>query len=133
MLLALASVAVLAVAAAPLVREPLLYVLFSFVCHQQPERSLWLGGAPLAVCVRCAGIYFGAFLGLLLDLPGRRGLLLTAAALLALDWITEAAGVRQPSLAIRWITGGLAGAAAAAVCSEGWREWRRKAKNAKPA
>jgi uncharacterized membrane protein len=136
MLVALAAIACLAVLAAPLSRDPFVYLLFSFVCHQQPERSLWLAGAPLAVCARCAGVYFGAFLGLLLQVPVRRGPLLAAVALLALDWITEAAGVREPWVAVRWTTGCLAGMAGAAVCGEAWKEWWvwcRKAKSAKPA
>ena len=128
----LAATVCLAVVGAPLLREPVLYFLFSFVCHQQPERSLWLAGAPMAVCARCAGIYFGALLGLLLRVPGRRVLLLTALGLLALDGISEAAGIRPSWDAIRWSTGCFAGMAGAAVCGEAWREWS-KAKNANPA
>ena len=39
-----------------------LYFLFEPVCHQIPERSLFLNSAPLAVCTRCFAIYLGAFL-----------------------------------------------------------------------
>src|SRR5262249_26179605 len=35
------------------------------VCHQLPERSLWIQGQPMAVCARCFGIYLGYFIGLL--------------------------------------------------------------------
>ncbi|MEW5821666.1 MAG: DUF2085 domain-containing protein [Cyanobacteriota bacterium] len=41
------------------------YYLFHFTCHQQPSRCYWLLDYQLPVCVRCFGIYFGAFIGLL--------------------------------------------------------------------
>jgi uncharacterized membrane protein len=42
-------------------------------CHQIPERCLDLGAGPLPVCARCAGLYAGGFLGLLIPaLLGRR-------------------------------------------------------------
>lgn len=40
-----------------------LYLVFSPICHQLPERSFFLFGHQLPVCARCTGIYFGAFLG----------------------------------------------------------------------
>src|SRR5699024_6976143 len=33
--------------------------LFAGFCHQQPSRSFWIGGQPMAVCSRCFGIYSG--------------------------------------------------------------------------
>lgn len=39
------------------------YAIFSPVCHQIPSRSFHVFGYPLAVCVRCLGIYFGFFVG----------------------------------------------------------------------
>jgi uncharacterized membrane protein len=41
-------------------------LFFSFVCHQAAERSFHLMGHPLAVCVRCTGIYLGFLLGVIL-------------------------------------------------------------------
>ena len=38
---------------------------FSLICHQRPERSFWIFGAPVAVCARCLGLYIGAAIGLL--------------------------------------------------------------------
>jgi uncharacterized membrane protein len=61
------ALAALALAAPFLAESPLLSVsirrFFSLVCHQNPARSFWLAGAPVAVCVRCLGIYVGAALG----------------------------------------------------------------------
>lgn len=37
----------------------------STVCHQDAGRSFTIGGAPLAVCSRCTGLYAGGALGLL--------------------------------------------------------------------
>ena len=42
-----------------------LRILFAPLCHQIPERSFWLNGRPLAVCVRCSGFYFGFLAGML--------------------------------------------------------------------
>jgi len=55
-------------------------------CHQITERCLDLGSGPLPVCARCAGLYAGGFLGLLIPVllgrplrPGWRWVLLAAA------------------------------------------------------
>lgn len=36
---------------------------FSRLCHQDPVRSFVFDGAPVAVCVRCLGIYCGMGMG----------------------------------------------------------------------
>lgn len=36
--------------------------LFEGLCHQNPDRSFWIGGTPMAVCSRCIGIYSSFFL-----------------------------------------------------------------------
>jgi uncharacterized membrane protein len=44
---------------------------FYGLCHQDPARSFLLNGEPAAVCIRCFGIYLGAFLGVAVNLwPG---------------------------------------------------------------
>lgn len=59
----------LAIVAAPVIvdRVPkigaFLYLFFSPICHQLPERSFFLLNHQLPVCARCTGIYYGAFLG----------------------------------------------------------------------
>ena len=39
---------------------------FSGLCHQDPARSFAVDGAPVAVCVRCLGIYIGVAAGAML-------------------------------------------------------------------
>jgi uncharacterized membrane protein len=41
---------------------------FSELCNQDPARSFLLTGTPIAVCVRCFGIYLGTALGALLSM-----------------------------------------------------------------
>lgn len=40
-----------------------IYKFFSFLCHQQSDRSFHIHELPFAVCSRCFGVYFGLFLG----------------------------------------------------------------------
>src|SRR5205823_10771490 len=99
------ALAALAIAAPLLPTSPLLSLairkFFSIVCHQDPDRSFWIAGAPVAVCVRCLGIYLGAALGSAGVPPARawasRPRLLAAlaitAALNALDVATEWTGL----------------------------------------
>ena len=32
---------------------------YMYSCHQQPDRSFWLFGYPMALCSRCYGFYMG--------------------------------------------------------------------------
>jgi uncharacterized membrane protein len=41
------------------------YAAGSLLCHQLPERSYHLWAAQMPVCARCAGIYFGAAMAVL--------------------------------------------------------------------
>jgi uncharacterized membrane protein len=119
MLKTLAAAVSGAAIAAPWLGSPLLYAMFSVVCHQQPERTLWMAGAPLAVCARCTGIYAGALLGMLVRPPVS---VRVAVALLALDWASEALGLRPAWAGLRLATGLLAGAACAPVVETALRE-----------
>ncbi len=40
-----------------------IYFLLDPACHQQPERSFFIDGLPMALCVRCTFIYLGMALG----------------------------------------------------------------------
>lgn len=73
------SLVLFAIAVAPLAApllaagHPLTALLirsfFSRLCHQNLARSFWIEGSPVAVCVRCLGIYCGAAIGVL---PGMK-------------------------------------------------------------
>ena len=93
--------AILALALAPLA-APLLAAshpmatlfirsFFSRLCHQDPSRSFVLEGTPVAVCVRCLGIYCGAALAPLLRLRKTLATQMLAVALL-LNLLDVAAG-----------------------------------------
>ncbi|MDT4951962.1 MAG: hypothetical protein QOJ02_100 [Acidobacteriota bacterium] len=95
-----------------------IYKSFSRFCHQIPERSFYLDGHPLAVCARCAGIYFGFAAGVLLyplarslrrsDAPARKWLLV-ALVPAALDFALDFFGIRENTHFTRLITGALLG------------------------
>lgn len=36
-----------------------LYEVFSASCQQQPTRTFWILGYPMALCARCIGVYLG--------------------------------------------------------------------------
>jgi len=90
---------VLAVIVGAAVAAPLLgaagvgiYAALGWVCHQQPERSWHLAGKPLAVCVRCFGLYVGALLAVLLGGKFWRRPALGMVAVLGVDWLLETLG-----------------------------------------
>ena len=80
---------------------------FALICHQRPERSFWVFGAPVAVCARCLGIYLGAAIGLLLRTSRRVAvnILIAAFAMNLLDVVTELAGLHGNWLAVRFVLG----------------------------
>jgi uncharacterized membrane protein len=87
----------------------LLRNFFSQLCHQDPERSFLLGGAPVAVCARCLGIYWGAAIGALLRLRRARWWLgiavvvnLADVAMEVLRWHGNAPGYR---FVLGWMLG----------------------------
>lgn len=99
-----------------------IYKFFSFVCHQQPERSFDFAGHPFAVCSRCFGIYFGMFGGFLVY-PFFRSLenieplprlwLFLAMIPIGIDWTLGAFGVWTNTHLSRFGTGAILGAACA--------------------
>ncbi|MEM1117202.1 MAG: DUF2085 domain-containing protein [Bacteroidota bacterium] len=94
---------------------------FGFVCHQIPERSLHLGGGPVALCHRCLGILMGLVAGLAgaLALSPRRLRRITRSAqgrwlVLAgipttVDWALGALGIWANTPLSRMLTGALFG------------------------
>jgi uncharacterized membrane protein len=63
---------------------------FSRLCHQDPSRSFVLDGAPVAVCVRCLGIYWGAAVGMVVRMRRAGSLLAMAMLLNVLDVASSA-------------------------------------------
>lgn len=98
------------------------YEGFRVVCHQMPERSYYLSGHPLAVCARCAGLYFGFAAGVLAyplartlrrtDLPAR-GWLPLAALPTIIDFPLGVFGLWENTHLSRALTASVLGAAAA--------------------
>lgn len=97
---------------------------FALVCHQRPERSFWLFGAPVAVCARCLGIYIGAAIGLLLRTSRQLALriLIVVAAINALDAAAELAGLHGNWMFVRFLLGLLLGAAGALLIASSTSE-----------
>lgn len=96
---------------------------FSSLCHQLPERSPHLAGAPIALCHRCFGMLVGLFVGILVGplLPkmlsviptNRQGLWLLLALMPAgIDWTLGATGVWMNTPSSRMITGAIFGGVA---------------------
>ena len=93
-------------------------LLFRLLCHGIPERCFALFGAPMPVCARCTGIYLGMLAGLaafvlipLLRERVMRRFAIAAVIPLALDGLTQLAGLRESTNALRVATGLLAGLA----------------------
>jgi len=94
-----------------------LYALFSHVCHQFPERTLFLDAEPLGVCARCTGIYFSFFASMILfpflkgferGIP-QRWILVISMVPMAVDVVFSLAGIHASSIETRVLTGILAG------------------------
>jgi uncharacterized membrane protein len=91
------------------------------VCHQLPERTLWVGGHYLPVCARDTGVYLGFFLGYILlirrrkDSCGPPNLWMTSLMVLPMiiDAGTQWVGLRTSTNELRLITGLLFGVAIA--------------------
>ena len=87
--------------------------VFAPLCHQNPGRSLWFNGAPMAVCERCFGLYSGLWLGVvagfLLNVPIRvlRIVGIIACVVLLADVIWGELPVLRvgTGLAVGWIGG----------------------------
>jgi uncharacterized membrane protein len=96
-----------------------IFAFFSKLCHQRPDRVLYLFGAPTAVCVRCLGIYAGAAVGSLLRLNHRLALRCLGAALAfnLLDVAVESIGLHGNTPLPRLLIGATLGIAVGAILS----------------
>lgn len=110
------------------IMSDILYGGLRALCHQKPERCIFLWGHQMAICERCFAIYVflitgGIFLyifrksfrryhwkwAILLMLP------------VALDGLTQLAGLRESNIYLRFFTGSLFGIAfALLLCPPGF-------------
>jgi uncharacterized membrane protein len=91
------------------------------VCHQIPERSLFIDGEQLPVCARDTGLYIGSLLSLLFIVTTNRRnrnaipvmyisfSFVFFMVLLAIDGLTSYFGIRETTNGIRLATGLLVG------------------------
>jgi uncharacterized membrane protein len=93
-------------------------LLFRFMCHGIPDRCLLLFGVPMPICARCVGVYAGLLLGLMMFwlIPRLResvlrGVAFAAVTPLAIDGLTQLAGLRESTNPLRIATGLIAGLA----------------------
>ena len=88
-----------------------IYFLFEPVCHQIPERSLFLNSEPLAVCTRCFAIYFGVFLFLVFTLIRKKliyvnpNIVILFSVPTVIDFLLEKFGLYMNFTEIRIATG----------------------------
>jgi uncharacterized membrane protein len=114
-----------------------IYKGFSAVCHQAPERSFYFHGRPMGVCSRCASIYAGFVVGLLLypllrdlreDRFPPRWILIGAAVPTLIDFTGGVLGLFTNTFLSRSLTGVLFGATAAFYITPGLvsalNDWR---------
>ncbi|MBC8029333.1 MAG: DUF2085 domain-containing protein [Pyrinomonadaceae bacterium] len=98
-----------------------LYRAFSYLCHQIPERSFFIGEHPFAVCSRCFGLYAGFATAAVVyplvkslrstETPERKWLFV-AAVPMAIDFSIEFFGLGHNTHSTRFATGALIGAVA---------------------
>jgi uncharacterized membrane protein len=79
-------------------------------CHRIDGRVASLGGVPMAVCSRCAGIYGGVLMGALLARPRwsvrtTAWVVLGAVAGIVVEAGLEVIGLLPTVHALRWVTG----------------------------
>jgi len=104
------------------IEDTLVYIFNSIghlICHQIPERTLWIGGRYLPVCARDTGAYLGFYIGYLL-LPMRKKeacgppnlrITLFMIAPMIVDATTQWINLRTSTNELRLLTGLLFGAA----------------------
>jgi uncharacterized membrane protein len=93
-------------------------LLFRTICHGRPERCLELFDAPMPICARCTAIYAGIVAGMVLFplIPWLRERVMRVVAFaaltpLAIDGLTQLAGLRESTNPLRMATGLIAGLA----------------------
>jgi uncharacterized membrane protein len=99
-----------------------IYKFYSFICHQIPARSFFVGTETFAVCSRCFGIYLGLFFGFVLYFflrpieetePFPRFWLFLAMIPMLIDWSLGFFEIWENNHLSRFLTGLILGAACA--------------------
>jgi uncharacterized membrane protein len=121
-LLAGSTVWCLSIILAPVLGLSWVYDFFSSICHQDPARSWHLAGEPLAVCIRCASIYFAFAVSLWLGLKANVRWLRVSVLLLVCEFIV--ARLVIDAALLRSISGVLVGLSAAPFIREAFEEIR---------
>jgi uncharacterized membrane protein len=121
-LLAGSTVWCLSIILAPVLGLSWVYDFFSRICHQDPARSWHLAGEPLAVCIRCASIYFAFAASLWLGLKANVRWLRLSMLLLICEFIV--ARLVIDAALLRSISGVLVGLSAAPFVREAFEEIR---------
>lgn len=91
------------------------YFLSEPVCHQLPERSLFLNELPMPVCVRCFSIYLGGFVIFALawfkqsHQPWPKWIYYVTGALLLVEVLAEQLNLYHNIFEIRLISGFILG------------------------
>jgi len=114
----------IAIVAAPLFHQQWIYTFFSGICHQNPDRSWFLAGEPLAVCVRCTSIYAGFLIAMISRVPPSARFLKTAVVLTLTEFLVAQLGFDFE--VSRSLTGLLLGLATAGFVDQGVRELVRE-------
>ena len=111
------------------------YYLFHYTCHQQPSRCYWMFDYQLPVCVRCFGIYFGAFFALAIYplfknvksniLPSKWWLLMCFVPI-GIDGISSVVHLYASPHWLRLLTGAICGGVAMCFILPGFNEITKK-------
>jgi uncharacterized membrane protein len=98
------------------------YKFFSFLCHQMPERSLYILEDHFAVCSRCFGVYSGLVFGFVIYPfirnieemePFPRFWLFLSLVPIGVDWSLGMFGIWENTHLTRFLTGLILGTACA--------------------
>ena len=99
-----------------------LYLFFSFICHQIPDRSFHVEGEQFGVCSRCFGVYFGLLFGFAIyplwrrieeTEPVARFWLFLSLIPIAIDWSLTVIGIWENTQISRFVTGLILGVSCA--------------------
>jgi uncharacterized membrane protein len=112
----------LSIVAAPVLGLSWVYEFFSRICHQDPARSWHIAGEPLAVCIRCASIYFAFTTSLWLGLKTNVRWLRISVLLMVGEFVV--ARLVLDAALLRSVSGILVGLSAAPFVKQAFEEIR---------